>query len=381
MRQATNGAHPPESIRILSSVALIALLAGCQGSLPGNGGGDATRATPIGESVQLIERDVEAPEVFSAKDRALWDGRPSLGGVWVAAPDVRDPERVIIRNEDNGKFVIGALFKRERSNPGPALQLSSDAAAALGILAGSPTSIDVVALRREESAAPTPAPATSAPLAEAEAEAGPIAEEIVQTAAAPVAEAPRPDAIAAASAALETVDAEGETPEASIEAAAAIPGPIPEAELRAPARQNFFGRLFGKRRAANVDAPAAMPDQTVMPTPVDVSATGAAAPAVTATSLDTTPVRTASASPAPVRATGLDRPYVQIGIFSVEQNARDIATSLSTAGIVPTVLEQESRGRTFWRVIVGPATTTGDRAAVIRKAKSMGFTDAFATRG
>lgn len=107
-------------------------------------------------SVRLVDRDVEAPQVFQVSDEALWDGRPSLGGVWVASPDAKDPERVILRNPSNGKFVIGALFRRERINPGPALQISSDAAAALGILAGGPTKINVTALRREEAEAETP---------------------------------------------------------------------------------------------------------------------------------------------------------------------------------------------------------------------------------
>ena len=44
------------------------------------------------------ERDVERRDIFEVTDRALWDGRPSLGGVWVAHPDVQDPERVLIRN-------------------------------------------------------------------------------------------------------------------------------------------------------------------------------------------------------------------------------------------------------------------------------------------
>ena len=87
----------------------------------------------------------------------LWDGRPSLGGVWVAHPDVNEPERVIIRNAANSKFVIGALFRRERENPGPAFQVSSDAAAALGMLAGAPAQLNVTALRREEAPAETPA--------------------------------------------------------------------------------------------------------------------------------------------------------------------------------------------------------------------------------
>jgi hypothetical protein len=45
----------------------------------------AAGPTPIG-AAPLAERDVEAPEVFDVTDAGLWDGRPSLGGVWVAHP-------------------------------------------------------------------------------------------------------------------------------------------------------------------------------------------------------------------------------------------------------------------------------------------------------
>ena len=75
---------------------------------------DATEAateTPTGKGT---ERDVEAPEVFEAAEAGLWDGRPSLGGVWVAHPDVVEPERVIIRNTANDKSVVGALFRRDQ---------------------------------------------------------------------------------------------------------------------------------------------------------------------------------------------------------------------------------------------------------------------------
>ena len=155
---------------IRTSVAAMALLglAACeegQGlSLPGFGAQTGTdTGAEVTRSVQLVERDVEAPEVFQVTENGLWDGRPSLGGVWVAHPDVTDPERVIIRNRDNGKFVIGALFRRERENPGPRLQVSSDAAEALGVLAGAPTELNVTALRREEApeAAPVPESAIS----------------------------------------------------------------------------------------------------------------------------------------------------------------------------------------------------------------------------
>lgn len=160
--------------RIALISALGIALAGCEAGTGLFKGGAATDETATGEtvpqatSVKLVDRDVEAPEVFQVTDQALWDGRPSLGGVWVASPDAVDPERVILRNTENGKFVIGALFRRERDNPGPALQISSDAAAALGLLAGQPASLQVTALRREEVDA-TPPDATKPILDAAEA--------------------------------------------------------------------------------------------------------------------------------------------------------------------------------------------------------------------
>ena len=139
-------------LRGTTAVLVAALtLAGCDAAGTfGFGKSDGQGAVTPAGSTKLVERDVEAPDVFSANDQGLWDGRPSLGGVWVAHPDVTDPERVIIRNEANGKFVIGALFRRERDLPGPKLQISSDAAAALSILAGAPAPLNVTALRRQE---------------------------------------------------------------------------------------------------------------------------------------------------------------------------------------------------------------------------------------
>jgi hypothetical protein len=89
-------------------------------------GGSDDVVTVAPQNVQLVERDVEAP--FQVTEAGLWDGRPSLGGVGSPIRR-REPERVIIRNQTNGTFVIGALFRRERDNPGPSLRVSSDAAA------------------------------------------------------------------------------------------------------------------------------------------------------------------------------------------------------------------------------------------------------------
>ncbi|MBY6002356.1 SPOR domain-containing protein [Salipiger bermudensis] len=257
----------------------------------------------VSRAAQSVERDIEAPEVFHATEAGLWDGRPSLGGVWVAHPEVTEPERVIIRNQQNGQFVIGALFRRERQSPGPRLQVSSDAAAALGMLAGAPTNLDVIALRREE------APAEEVPTTEA------ASDETTAIAAAPDVSEGTLDPVAASAA-------------AALDSAAGI-----------PARGEQVA-------AATTAAPAASP----APKP----------------------------KPAAKPASSLDKPYLQIGIFSVEQNAENTATAMRQQGMVPTVRKQESSGKTFWRVIVGPAQTSAERAELLKKIKASGFTDAYA---
>lgn len=247
--------------------------------LRGSGSGDAT--APVASS-RTVERDIEAPEVFQVADQGLWDGRPSLGGVWVAHPDARDPERVIIRNEANGKFVIGVLYRPERQTPGPAFQVSSEAAKELEMLAGQPARLNVTALRRAQ------VPVDGA----AEAPAGEVA------AAPAIAETPL-DPIAAAAAALDAAEAR---------------------------------------------------------------------PAITP-AVATQPVRPA--------AGGLGKPYVQIGIFSVQGNADNTAEALRRAGMVPTIIPGKMNGKDFWRVIVGPATTASDRNALLKKIKELGFNDAY----
>lgn len=278
------------------------LLAGCDesGAFPfGPAGAERTQGDG-GRSVRLVERDVEAPDVFQRTEMGLWDGRPSLGGVWVAHPDVTEPERVIIRNTANGNFVIGALFRRQRDLPGPAFQVSSDAAEMLGMLAGAPAQLNVTALRREE--APEKAP-----------------EEETGT---------EPDA------------------------------PVEAEEIAAP---------------AGIESTALDPVAGAA-TAIEAAETEAAGTAGTAA--DAPPPQPAPAAPARP-ASRLDKPFIQVGIFSIEENARNTATALRQAGMVPTVLAQSSQGKSFWRVVVGPSMTDADRAAVLGKIREIGFADAY----
>lgn len=305
-------AHFGRTLRVsVAGMALLGLTACAEGQMPGflkpKGEGDVvSRASTAAGAKRTSERDVEAPEIFQATEAGLWDGRPSLGGVWVAHPDVKEPERAIIRNEQNGQFVIGALFKRERQSPGPRLQISSDAAAALGVLAGQPSNLNVVALRREEveEAAPEPKPVIDSADA---AEALPAAPGVTEGTLDPVATS----------------------------AAAAIEGtPLPPTTAQAaPAPQPAVAAVAPKPK------PAAKP---------------------------------ASAS------VKLKKPYIQIGIFSVEQNAKNTATSMRQAGMVPTVKTHNSQGKEFWRVVVGPAQTKAEMDTLLKTIKDQGFGDAYA---
>lgn len=314
---------------VLASVAVI--LGACQGEnspfakadKPTNGvSADAAgktgstqpaKAKPSAKSVKLVDRDVEAPEVFSASDMALWDGRPSLGGVWVASPDAVDPERVILRNAANGKFVIGALFRRERDNPGPALQISSDAATALGLLAGQPGKISVTALRREE--APVTAPDATKPILDA----------------------------------AETVATETLDPIAGAEAA------IATAETEGKGKKNGLG-LF-KKKPAQTGGPVA-----------PVVGAGVATPQIAAAPLPAAGAAPKTQPKAPAASQG---GVIQIGIFSVEANAKRAADTLSKAGIDANIRAENAQGKAFWSV------TASGGAEALAKVKSVGFADAY----
>ena len=287
--------------RLIVAVAVAAVLTGCQegkGPLAAKAAPDGTAqgATPTSsKSVKLVDRDVEDPSIFQTTDQALWDGRPSLGGVWVASPDAKDPERVILRNTANGKFVIGALFRRELDNPGPKLQISSDAAAALGLLAGEPGKVSVTALRREEAAKAAP-------------------------------DASKPILDAAETVATETLD------------------PIPGA-------------------AAAIDRAAAKAGKPTAPPIATMPASGKPAAAAPAPEAPKTPVASGKGG------------LIQIGIFSVEANAKRAADQLKAAGIAADIRAETSQGKSFWSV-----TARGDKG-LMAKIKQAGFKDAYFLKG
>ncbi len=338
-------------------VALAAVLSGCENAPNPFAKKDNPENAPIttdaAQSVRLVDRDVEAPEVFQTTDTALWDGRPSLGGVWVASPDAVNPERVILRNEANGKFVIGALFRRERDNPGPKLQISSDAAEALGMLAGQPGALNVVALRREDSKA---AKATPAAAAASETEIGDVEAVPVE---------PPVDPIAAAGAALDDADAGATVDAAAVAAPSDDLDPTPRpGETKRAARQR--ARAAAKAAAAAAAVAAAVDGDFAVAAPVpelDV----APLPDLAA---EVEPAAPAAPTGGPIR--------IQIGIFSVEANAQLAVDKLNAAGIDATIRKDESKGKAYWSVV---ANGSGDRDALLAKVKGLGFVDAYSVSG
>ncbi|KEO51181.1 SPOR domain-containing protein [Thioclava pacifica] len=309
-------------------------LAGCQES---GGGLGFLKAKPEGEAAaadgeaapqteqKMVERDIEAPQVFSTDEKGLWDGRPSLGGVWVAHPNVKDPERVIIRNPANGKFVIGALFKRETDNPGPKLQVSSDAAEALGMLAGAPTELSVVALRRETVPVEQPKPLVDKPvIAKPETVEQKSLDEVKATAAAGIAKA--------------------------------------ETKPKPPAKPT-----------KTTTAPAKPAESVKTPTPAKpaIGAAPAPAPAPAPPVVATEP----AAPKTPKAPAG--KMYIQIGIFSVEENAKRAVEQMSKAGVIAQINKESSHDKTFWRVVAGPAPTKTDLKALEKTIHELGYPDAY----
>ena len=408
---------------MIFGLAAAGLLMGCV-----EGGGKASPGDGPGLSASPAKKkggaqEVEAPEVFQTTDSALWDGRPSLGGIWVASTDVTNPERVLIFNPATGKSITGALFKRERDNPGPKLQLSSDAAEGLGILAGQPTEIRVTALRKvEEAAAPVAdVAAEGAALAGAE---GAAATDPAQKDAAKkdAGKKGSGEAAAIASAALAAVEADkpasgkpasdpAATPAdpaaagvaaVAADGAAAVVDGKPQRKTWKERRAEAKAAREAKKRAAAEAAAAASAAESGAAmaggeVPAATAASGAVA-AIESAPLDARSPESVAAKPetkskrktvgdapapvadaaakadaanaAPAAAGGPVRP-IQVASFSKEDNASRAAEALAKIGVTAKPQKSEKGGKAVWGVIV-----QGDDA-MLKKIKDAGFADAY----
>jgi cell division septation protein DedD len=389
-------------VRPLVLLAAVSLLTACGDGPLLQGGGATTGDAPA---------EVLDAAVFQESANALWDGRPSLGGVWIAHPDATTPERVNVRNDDSGRVIQAALFRRERDFPGPPFQLSADAAAALGAEAGTPTPVTVTALRRVPVAPPPEAEAELAAddpeLAAGEGEAAGSGDTGLIAAADAAIDEAMGDVPAGDPAAAEAEDPGGSSMPGSFPGSSAPqntgvndPALSPEEAAALMADAEAEAALMAEEPAAE-DAPkggsaGSMPgtkpvlvDDTGTPIPAEET------PAITATALTGEPPEAPETGPEPeasleaaslpaaqpAAASDLERPYVQVASGSTRANVDALAAKLQAAGLPALVRETSQEGAPLWYVVVGPAASQGELDALLARIRELGYPDAFIAKG
>jgi cell division septation protein DedD len=376
-------------------------------------GAEDTRGPPAARSAApaapAISSDLlPAPDVFEASGTARWDGRRTLQGVWVAHPQASTARRVRIYNAATGAAADGALFTRDPVLSGPSMLVSSDAAGLLGLAPGEEADLRVVAL--------TP---RSAGDVEVLAAASAAARVDAPAAAAPGAERPP----AATSARAVASAAPGGTEEGTAAGVAARTLPAPSvgvasrsrdtarpvgsaanrvAETRAvadPRRSDSqpaaaTPAVAGARQAAPAAAQSEVAQSEIElepgtgsespvrePAKPAVAAPGPAAGAPEADVARPAAAKDATADAAPASAQTpapgtLAQPYVQAGLFAVEDNAERLIRRIRDEGL-PAVGEAVRLATgPATRVLAGPFATAAERDAARRRIQAMGLRDA-----
>ena len=73
----------------------------------------------------------------------------------------------------------------------------------------------------------------------------------------------------------------------------------------------------------------------------------------------------------------LTKPFIQVGIFGVKNNAVKTADQMSKLGLQTNTFEFKINGKAYWRVVAGPAKTLENKDNMLNTIKSAGFTDAY----
>ena len=75
--------------------------------------------------------------------------------------------------------------------------------------------------------------------------------------------------------------------------------------------------------------------------------------------------------------TKLSKPFIQVGIFGVENNANKTKDQMLQLDLPVNILDFQIKGKPYWRVVAGPASSSGSRRSMLKTIKSAGFTDAY----
>ena len=75
--------------------------------------------------------------------------------------------------------------------------------------------------------------------------------------------------------------------------------------------------------------------------------------------------------------TKLSKPFIQVGIFGVENNANKTKDQMLKLNVPVNILDFQIKGKPYWRVVAGPASSSDSRRSMLKTIKSAGFTDAY----
>ena len=75
--------------------------------------------------------------------------------------------------------------------------------------------------------------------------------------------------------------------------------------------------------------------------------------------------------------TKLSKPFIQVGIFGVQNNANKTKDRILRLNLPVNIFDFQIKGKPYWRVVAGPASTSDSRKNMLKTIKSAGFTDAY----
>ena len=78
--------------------------------------------------------------------------------------------------------------------------------------------------------------------------------------------------------------------------------------------------------------------------------------------------------------TKLAKPFIQVGIFGIQDNAANTKDRMLQLSLPIKILDFQIKGKPYWRVVAGPATSSESRNKMLKVVRSAGFTDAYFVR-
>ena len=75
--------------------------------------------------------------------------------------------------------------------------------------------------------------------------------------------------------------------------------------------------------------------------------------------------------------TKVTKPFIQVGIFGVQNNANKTKDQMLKLNMQANISNFQIKEKPYWRVVVGPATSSDSRKNMLKTIKSAGFSDAY----